>query len=96
MTWQKTETVLKRRINQHGLTDMVQAGRICAKAEELYPKLFRAVSVRKNGTLHLELDQKDVLEFKMIEGKLVAALNQFAEKEELPQINRVRLTFIEK
>ena len=94
MAWQRTENILHRRLNQHGLTGQVQAGQICLQAEHLYPGLFRAVSVRQ-ACLHLELERGQAILFKMIEGKLLQELAEFAKHKNLPEIERVRLTFTE-
>ncbi len=92
MAWQRTNFLLKRRLNQHGLTGVVQATRLCEKAEQLYPDLFKPISF-KNGCLHVEIIPKNQLPFTMIQGKLIEELNGFAEGEQLPHIRRIRLTF---
>jgi len=83
---------MKRRLNHHGLTDMVEAGIILQEAERLLPGLFRAVSV-KNQVLHLETSKANILELKMQEGKLLHDLNTFAALKKLPPLLRIRLTF---
>ena len=94
MPWKKTDSLLKRRLNQHGLAGIVEASSICKKAEELRPGLFRAVSVR-NDVLHLELSKANLLTFKMSEGQLLQALNAYAKQKGIPPISRLRLTFLE-
>ena len=93
-TWQKSTSILKKRFNQHGLTDMLEAVSVCQQAELLYPDLFKAVSVRK-GTLHIALQKSKTMPFKMIEGKLLLDLNIFAKAKNLPPVEKVRLTFSE-
>jgi hypothetical protein len=94
MSWKKTDLLVKKRLNQHGLGVLVEAGVLCQKAEELLPGVFKAVSVR-NAALHLELTKENLLAFKMVEGQLMHDLNQFASTKKLPGIKRIRLTFRE-
>lgn len=94
MAWKKTDQLVNRRLNQKGLGGIVRAGLICRKAEELYPTLFKAVSAR-HSTLHLQLSKNRLLEFKMIEGKLLQELTEVAAQHHLTAPNRVRLTFLE-
>ena len=92
MAWKKTDALLMRRLTQYGLTEMVEAGLLCQKAEELLPNLFRAVSV-KNNILHLEIPRSQVLHLKMREGWLMDELNTFSLQKGLPLISHIRLTF---
>ena len=92
MGWNKTDILLNKRLNQHGLGGMVKAGLLCYRAEELAPGLFRAVSV-KNNILHLVAKREDQMTIKMKEGWLLKELNSFAKEKKLTPVNRIRLTF---
>ena len=92
MSWKKTDLVLRRRFNQHGLGPLLEAGQICRKAEQLCPEILRAISVR-NTILHLAIKKENLLAFKLIEGRLITELNSYATEYRLPEIRRVRLTF---
>lgn len=92
MAWKKTDSLLKKRLNQHGLLNVVEAGLVCKKAEELMPNTFTAVSVR-NTTLHLEISKEQLMNFKLQEGKILKDLNAFVKLRNLPEITRIRLTF---
>lgn len=92
MALQKTDHILRHRLNQHGLGGLVTAGSICRQAELLFPGQFHAVSLRAN-VLHIELAEESILLFKQIEGKLLTELNMFAASRHLPEITRIRLTF---
>lgn len=83
---------MQKRMNQHGLGAILVAGQVCMQAEKLYPGLFKAVSL-KNGCLHLEILKKDQLKLTMIQGKLINDLQTYAKAHNLPEINRIRLTF---
>lgn len=91
MAWKKTDNLIRKRLNQHGLGGVFIATRTCEKARELYPGLFEPVSVR-NGCMHISILAKNKLPFMMIQGKLMQDINRFAEGEKLPQIDRFRLT----
>jgi hypothetical protein len=94
MTWKKSDSLIARQLNHHGLADAVAASAVCREAERLYPGLFKAISL-KNGILHLETDYAQQLEIKLIEGKLLDDLNRFADIKNLPPTSRIRLTFSE-
>ena len=94
MSWKKTDLVLKKSFNQKGMGDMVTAGQLCRQAELLLPDTFRAVSFR-NHILHIELSRAKTMAFKLVEGKLMNELNQYAETHKLPEVKRFRLTFQE-
>ena len=91
MTWLKTDLLLKRRLKHHGLDELVEAGLLCRKAEELLPGLFTAISVR-NNCLHLATERKNIMTIKLAQGKLIEQLNQFAEQQKLGKITKIRLT----
>lgn len=95
MAWQKTTVLLKKRLNQHGLGGILAATRVCEKARSLYPDLFEPVSL-KNGCLHLEIEKKNQLALLMIQGKLLQDLQQFTYQEQLPVVERIKLTIIKK
>lgn len=92
MAWKKTDDLLKKRLNQHGLGPMVEAGIICSHAESLYPGLFRAVSVR-DGCFTVEITKANQVSFTLIKGKLQQELNDHAKRHNLKPITRIRLTF---
>jgi hypothetical protein len=94
MAWHTTELILKKRMHQHGLSGIVEAGTVCLKAEALYPGMFQAVSV-KNATLHVQLPKAKTMPFKMIEGLLLKELNIFIATKKLPPLKQIRLTFSE-
>ncbi|MCC2631770.1 MAG: hypothetical protein K0S20_469 [Patescibacteria group bacterium] len=91
MAWKKTDFLIKRRLRQHGLGELVESSLLCAKAEELYPKMFSAVSV-KNGVMHIELSKQNQLAFTFIRGKLLGELQTHAKELNIPGIERFRLT----
>ena len=93
MTWKKTSSILNTRINHHGLGGMVVAGQVCMEAERLMPGLFKAISF-SNGILHLEITKANLKKLKLKEGLLIADLNRFADERKLPQVARVRLTYV--
>jgi hypothetical protein len=92
MSWKKTDLVLKKRFNQHALGDLITAGQVCRQAEILLPDLFTAVSFRR-GVLHLRLEMKHSLQFKLVQGKLMIDLNHYCETHHLPKVERFKLTF---
>ena len=92
MGWEKTDFLLNKRLNQHGLGGMVKAGLLCHRAEELLPDTFRAISV-KGGTMHLVAKREDQMKIKMKEGWLLKEINSFAKEKKLTPVNRIRLTF---
>jgi hypothetical protein len=91
MSWKKTNTILTAQLNRRGMSAMVTATQVCEEAEAQYPDQFHAVSLRK-GTLHIEVPSSKLLAFKLIEGKLLQELNQFAATHNLQPITRIRLT----
>lgn len=91
--WKKTDILLRKRLNHHGLTPMVDAGRIIEYSKTLYPDLFEPVSI-KNNCFHVQIHKKNQLAFTMIQGKLLADLNTHAETQKLPPIHRFKLTLI--
>ena len=93
MAWQKTDNLLRKRLNQHGLGELVEAGTICAHAQSLYPGMFEAVSV-KNDVLHLKLVKKNQLELLMVQGKLLEDLAAYCKAKNLRPIARIRLTIV--
>ena len=78
---------------KHKLSTEIIATDICVEAEKLYPDLFHAVSVR-NNILHIEIQPEKVLDFKMIEGKLLKGVNEYCTLKEYSQIERIRLTIL--
>ena len=91
MPLQTADSILRYRLNQHGLGGLVAAGALCRQSELLYPEMFHAVSLRQH-VLHIELEQSRLLSFKQIEGKLLEDLNLFAERRRLPVVRRFKLT----
>lgn len=91
MPWKNTDNLLRRRANQQGMGGILTAGLLCRQAEILYPGMFKAVSVRA-GSLHVQMRPDQAIAFKMIEGPLLATLNQYGATHSLPKITRVRLT----
>lgn len=76
---------------KHKLSKEIVATNICVEAEKMFPGLFRAVSV-KNNILHLELKMQDMMNFKMIEGKLLTDINTYSKSNSLGLIEQIRLT----
>jgi hypothetical protein len=93
MTWNKTDFVLRKRMHEHGLNDLVSAGQLCRHAESLLPNIFTAVSV-KNQVMHLEVPRTHLLAFKMQEGRILDELNQHATLQKVAPISRFRLTIM--
>ena len=94
MTWKKTDLILKRRMNQHGLGTMVTAGQFCRQAELIMPDLFEAISFR-GGILHLKVHPAKQMAFKMVEGSLFSEINAFAADHQMPAVTKIRLTVSE-
>lgn len=94
MAWKRSDDLSLIRLRQRKLDGSLQAGLVCREAERLYPGIFRAVSVSR-GVLHLEIKKKNQLSLKMVEGKLLQELQQFAQEKYLPVPTRIRLTFLE-
>ena len=100
MGFQKAGSLLKKHSNLHHIGPIIEAGKLCKKAEDLLPNTFIAISVRitnidlQVGVMHLSLYRKNLLNLKMKEGSLLHQLNNFAKKESLPQISHFQLTFI--
>ena len=94
MAWKRSDGLSGNRFRHHGLDKALAAGRVCHQAEQLYPNLFRAVSLA-NGVLHLEITKRNQLPLKMIEGKLLEDLQAFSTDQKLPTATRIRLTFQE-
>ena len=92
MTWHSTSNLFIKRLNQKGLSSQVLAGLLCHEAERLYPGLFEAVSVRQ-GCLHVAVEPSKAIGFKLIEGKLLKEINQYAENQNLPLLTSFRLTY---
>jgi hypothetical protein len=93
MSWKKSDSIVSKRFTQRGLGGAIMAGLVCQEANRLYPNLFKAVSL-KNGVLHLEISKSEQLNLKLIEGKLLAELNEYAKARNLPVPTRIRLTFL--
>lgn len=97
---QKTSQILNRRLQQHGIKDMIDAAGVCSEAEKILPGLFTAISVRQSRTgevtLHLQLKKENLIALKMQQGTLLTRLNAFAKTRRHPDITRIRLTFLEK
>ena len=91
MPWKHITIVSRHRMAQHGLSSIVAAGLLCRQAERLYPNLFVAVSVRQR-VLHLEVEDTSLLALTSIQGPLLQQLNSYAKTQQLPQLERVRLT----
>jgi hypothetical protein len=99
MTWQKTDGILKKRLNQLGFSSVTVEGRLCHQVDLLCPDLVRAVSAIKSNTedafiLNLELQRADLIKFKMQEGDLLKRLNYFAQTNKFLPIKSFRLTFL--
>lgn len=93
MSWHRIDKLTHRSFTRRGLDASILAGRICHQAEALYPNLFRAISLR-NETLHLEVAASQQLAFRMVEGKLLQELANYATTHQLPTVKRIRLTII--
>ncbi len=91
MGWKRLDVLSGRQFAARGMGARVAAGLICTKAEELYPDLVQAISI-KNGVLTLYVPLALQLEFHLIEGTLVKELNTYAAEAKLPNVTRVRLT----
>lgn len=91
MAWKKTDDLLRIRLNQHGLGELVQAGLICREAENLSANIFEAVSV-SNGILHVNITKQNQLKLLMVQGKLLKDLKTFCTAKNLQEIKRIRLT----
>lgn len=76
---------------KHKLSKEILAVNICVEAERMFPGLFKAISV-KDKTLHLEIKAQDIINFKMIEGKLLTDLNTYTKNSSLDSIEQIRLT----
>lgn len=91
MTWKKGESLIGKQLQRHGLARAVTAGMVCQEAERLYPGLFKATSL-VGETLKVTLPPENQIQFRLIEGKLLAELKAFAEARNLPIPTRTRLT----
>lgn len=96
---QRTSAILKKRFQQYGLGEIMDATNLCAQAEKISPDLFQAVSVRESKTgeniLHLKLSKANLIKFKLQQGHLLSELNLYAKSQNLRPIDRLRLTYLE-
>lgn len=91
MAWKRLDLLSKRQFTSRGLGPRVAAGLLCTKAEELYPDILRAISV-KQRVLNIYVAPEHRLDFHLIEGELLKQLNSYAQAAKLPSVTRVRLT----
>jgi hypothetical protein len=91
MAWKKSGGLIGGQLNRMGLGPAVLAGTVCQHAETLYPNLFKATSL-VDGVLRISLPIENQMQFRNIEGKLLADLKEFAVPRNLPIPTRVRLT----
>ncbi|MEI6478453.1 MAG: hypothetical protein WCO52_05710 [bacterium] len=92
MPWKKTSQLISKNMYRNGLGPILIAGQVCREAERLYPGLYKAVSL-KDGCLNLEIQRTDRLKLVMIQGKLIEDLKAYSTAQNLPPIDRIRLTF---
>ena len=86
MSWKRLDNLAGIQHRRRGLSPALEAGTVCKRAETLYPDLFEAVSYRTH-VLHLRVKTERLMEFKLIEGELIATLNR-----EKITIQRIQLT----
>jgi hypothetical protein len=91
MAWKKSDSLIGGQLRRHGLSRAVTAGIVCQEAERLYPNLFKATSL-VGETLKVTILPKNQIPFRLIEGKLLAELQAFAEFRSLPFPTKTRLT----
>lgn len=101
MVWQKTDRVLKKRLNQLGFSSVTTEGQICRQMDLLCPNLARSISAVKTNQedafiLNLELTKADLIKFKMQEGALLKEINSFTQNNNFLPVKRFRLTFLKK
>ncbi len=91
MSWNPVGKLSHRQFARRGLDASLTAGTLCKEAERLYPGMFEAVSLR-NGILKLRLPPSQLLALKMVEGNLIAKLNEYALARQLPKVTAIRVT----
>ena len=93
MTWKHASSLASSQHSKRGIQASLIAGSVCLKAEKDYNGLFHAVSI-KNRRMHIEIEQRNLVNFKLVEGKILKEVQAFSEAAGLPRLTGFTLTVL--